>query len=305
MDSESSEGSTKVDAAKSKQQRVRDNQRRSRARRREYLAELENQLQQCHNTCREADLQRTALAELQAENARLRDLLKNVGISPDNVGISEETTLQRPGGLTAASFRQLKPKLFVPEVTNPATAVSQTSDGRGACCPTPSPSSCCTPQPPVLTENLVTYDTQYSDQLMAPPLVAASTMSAMRAANGFPNSLHQWYLPPHETRTHPPSEPSFVCHVFLVPPNGPLWADDSNSISCSVAKDMITQYNPTPEEMEPIIARLSTAFSRPRFRGDSCRVNRQVLFQILYEMNSNQDLPFATGQVIDVEQSGL
>ncbi|OQV08973.1 hypothetical protein CLAIMM_13165 isoform 1 [Cladophialophora immunda] len=99
MDPESSEGSTKADAVISKQQRVRDNQRRSRARRREYLAELENQLQQCHIICREADLQRNAFAELQAENARLRDLLKNAGISPDDVESSDkETTLQRPRG---------------------------------------------------------------------------------------------------------------------------------------------------------------------------------------------------------------
>ncbi|OAP62186.1 hypothetical protein AYL99_04389 [Fonsecaea erecta] len=299
MDSEGSEGSTNVDAVISKQQRVRDNQRRSRARRREYLAELESQLQQCRITCREAELQRAAFAELQAENSRLRDVLKNAGINPDNV----ETTLPRPGGLAAASFRQLKPKLFVPEVTNPPPAVSQ-KPGGSVCCSTPSPSSYCAPQHPVSSGSLPPYDAQYNYQLMAASTASTVTMSTIGPPNGLPTSSYGWNFPPQSQGPHPPSESSFLCHVFLVPPSGPLCADDGDSISCSVAKDMIAQYNPTPEEMENIVARLSNPFSRPIFQGERCRVNRQILFQILYEMNSKQDRPFVRGRVTDTEQNG-
>ncbi|OQV08974.1 hypothetical protein CLAIMM_13165 isoform 3 [Cladophialophora immunda] len=203
-----------------------------------------------------------------------------------------------------ASFRQLKPKLSIHEATNSPSAVSQ-KPGSAAYWSTSSPSSCCTPQPPVSTENFATYDTQYGHQLMPPPTVPATAISATAAANSYTNRSYELYFPPHGLEAHPPSEPSFVCHVFLVPPSGPLYTDDSNSISCSVAKDMISQYNPTPEEMENIVARLSTAFSRPLYQGESCRVNRQVLFQVLYEMNSNQGPPFVTGQVIDTEQNGM
>jgi hypothetical protein len=56
---------------------------------------------------------------------------------------------------------------------------------------------------------------------------------------------------------------------------------DTNSISDSVAKDMIEQYNPTPEEMQNIAARLAAAFTQPVLQGEDCQVNCQVLFQIL------------------------
>ncbi|KAK5216028.1 hypothetical protein LTR72_010904 [Exophiala xenobiotica] len=201
--------STKADAVMSKQQRVRDNQRRSRARRQEYIAELENQLQQCHITCREADLQRSAFAELQAENARMRDLLKDAGISPDNMeSFDRESTLQRPGGLITASFRHLKPKLSVPMVANPSSGASQ-KPSSAAYCSTPSPSSCWTPQPAMTTENFATYNPQYSYQLMAPPTVPTTTMSIKGVATGYLTTSYEWYFPPHGQETRPPSDPYF------------------------------------------------------------------------------------------------
>src|ERR1700761_3593159 len=87
-------GSSPASAApKSKQERIRDNQRRSRARRQEYLADLERRLNECHVHCPDAYLQRSAFPDLQAENARLRDLLSYAGISPDVVeGFGREST---------------------------------------------------------------------------------------------------------------------------------------------------------------------------------------------------------------------
>ena len=100
---------------KTKQERVRDNQRRSRARRKEHLADLEKQLTDNHALYRDADLQRSAYADLQTENACLRTLLNIAGVSPTFIqsfvdqhtssAISEDMQC-----ISGPSHRPLKPK---------------------------------------------------------------------------------------------------------------------------------------------------------------------------------------------------
>ena len=108
---------TPLAGLKAKQERIRDNQRRSRARRQEYLAELEQRLEQCRVTCREADLVRQSFHELQAENAHLRGLLSTAGVSPDLVESSLRQRSQQSSSNTdqnasnTTNLRQLKPKL--------------------------------------------------------------------------------------------------------------------------------------------------------------------------------------------------
>ncbi len=107
---------TPLAGLKAKQERIRDNQRRSRARRQEYLAELEQRLEQCRVTCREADLLRQSFHELQAENAHLRGLLSTAGVSPDLVESSLRQRSQQSSNTdqnasNTTNLRQLKPKL--------------------------------------------------------------------------------------------------------------------------------------------------------------------------------------------------
>jgi len=84
----------------------------------------------------------------------------------------------------------------------------------------------------------------------------------------------------------------FDCDAFNVPPNGPLLQDEGDTILCSMAKQMIDQYNPTPSEMEEIKSRLATAFSFPTLPETGCRVNTQILFQVLSEVHSKQSVTF-------------
>jgi hypothetical protein len=62
-----------------------DNQRRSRARRQEHLADLEKRVAASHAACREAELQRGAFHDAQIENSRLRDLLRIAGVNDATV----------------------------------------------------------------------------------------------------------------------------------------------------------------------------------------------------------------------------
>ncbi|KAJ9504477.1 hypothetical protein H2202_000533 [Exophiala xenobiotica] len=110
---------TPLAGIKAKQERIRDNQRRSRARRQEYLAELEQRLEQCRVTCRDADLLRQSFYELQAENDHLRELLSTAGVSSDLVESSlrqrsqqsSSNNDQRASIPNTTNLRQLKPKL--------------------------------------------------------------------------------------------------------------------------------------------------------------------------------------------------
>ncbi|KAK5328823.1 hypothetical protein LTR93_002608 [Exophiala xenobiotica] len=110
---------TPLAGIKAKQERIRDNQRRSRARRQEYLAELEQRLEQCRVTCRDADLLRQSFYELQAENHHLRELLSTAGVSSDLVESSlrqrsqqsSSNSDQRASIPNTTNLRQLKPKL--------------------------------------------------------------------------------------------------------------------------------------------------------------------------------------------------
>lgn len=68
--------------------RVRDNQRRSRARRKEYLQEVEGRLRECEQTGVELSAEIQAAARKVAEeNKRLRMLLVRRGVSPEELAI--------------------------------------------------------------------------------------------------------------------------------------------------------------------------------------------------------------------------
>jgi hypothetical protein len=95
----------------SKQARIRDNQRRSRARRQEHLQDLERRLSECQVTCREAELQLNAFKELQFENARLRQLLEILGVNENLVNTFVHQDAATASSSSTPALRQLKPKI--------------------------------------------------------------------------------------------------------------------------------------------------------------------------------------------------
>ncbi|KIX06472.1 uncharacterized protein Z518_04448 [Rhinocladiella mackenziei CBS 650.93] len=289
-----SEGSDGPAAPKSKQERIRDNQRRSRARRQEYLAELQRRLNECHNAFREAELQREAFAHLQTENARLRELLNFAGVSPEVVESYGRQHNHRADDSTAASLRQIKPKLQSMDASgHPSPLHIPKLESNGAlCCPTSS--SCCTSQPGLPLEHFHGYDGQFRrpHQFLDAPATIATTLFQTTAMS--PATSSQWLI---DTGSEGPAasyDDTFSCDTFRVPPKGPLLPDDGNTTLCSMAKALIDQCNPTPSEMEEIRARLATAFSRPTFPEQGCRVNNQVLCQILSEMNAKANATMKT-----------
>ena len=111
---------------KHKQERIRQNQRRSRARKEERLHDLEQRLQECHSKCREADAQRMAFLALQNENARLRDLMKINGL--DHKYIEAFVHSQAIAEARSNALRPLRPKIMCqPGDSVPATSLSNVS----------------------------------------------------------------------------------------------------------------------------------------------------------------------------------
>ena len=136
MVSDSSTGSN-LDPPKSKRERIRDNQRRSRARKQDYLEDMEQRLKKCQVAFREAELQRAVFADLQVENAHLRDLLNHIGISADVVENSSLRNVSQQGiDVVAAVHRQIEPKYQPPtlyQLATPTNVLAQTSTSKSHC----------------------------------------------------------------------------------------------------------------------------------------------------------------------------
>ena len=270
--------------SKSKQERIRDNQRRSRARRQEYLADLERRLRDSHTVCRDADLQKSAFLDLQRENGCLRHLLTLSGVSPDVIEtfIRQHAAPDEPNGTPASSMRQLKPRLQISPShlapsQRPADHSRSTSAQSHRTNRSPSGDSATTTSTNFgshddrkLYGNTLTSQGQHSQDLGFAPQMSLdwlfeqpSTMSANRGGEDF-----------------------FCCDSFLVPSNGALLENDSNSVLCSVARDLISQYDIPPQDMETIKLKLATGFSRSTSPSSGCRVNNQLLFQVLNEVSA-------------------
>ncbi|KAJ2907378.1 uncharacterized protein MKZ38_003235 [Zalerion maritima] len=89
-------------AEKANLARIRDNQRRSRARRKEYLQDLEQKLRMCELQGIEASHEMQAAARKVAdENKRLRSLLNRHGVNDDNIEAYVQTGIVAPAGDTS------------------------------------------------------------------------------------------------------------------------------------------------------------------------------------------------------------
>ena len=86
-------------------------------------------------------------------------------------------------------------------------------------------------------------------------------------------------------RASPRPAEDFRCDTFGCAPAGPLIETRENMILCSVAKQIIDQYNIDPIDMEFVKARLATGFGKPSMPGQGCRVDNRLLFQTLSEIN--------------------
>ncbi|KAF7510580.1 hypothetical protein GJ744_006192 [Endocarpon pusillum] len=228
----------------SKQERIRLNQQRSRARRQEYLQELEKRVQSCHFTCREADLQRDSYHQIKKENLILRNLLGSLGFS--DAQIDTHINSSEPSN-EPASLRNLRPKIqsgVVP--AQPGSVARQ--------------------------ENLTDFPVPTNQNMLACTGVSAtansccaSTCSPAQPDLGDPSltvspTLHM--QPPH------------YCQAFLTPYFEPtMGPSPENLILCSQAQDLTDQYHISENDIQDIGRRLATGSTGEVDPGEGCRVD--------------------------------
>ena len=282
------EESADLQSRTSKQTRIRENQRRSRARRQEHLQDLEKRLSECHVTCREAELRLNAFKELQDENVRLRQLLEVLGVDENMINtFVHQDSAATPGSSNPSAMRQLKPKIALTTNLTKSGAMlknSVTTAGHPTSLAALSPAITSTSSQPS------SFFSPWSSSLDASGAAQRGTPGP--SPSNF--ALHdpfttQPFLPQFQDSTIYASgvytDESFCCVVFGNKATGPLQASSENTVLCSSAKEMIDQYNINGEDLEQIKIRLAAGFAPPARPGESCRVHNHVLFEVLNDIS--------------------
>ncbi|CAL5867395.1 uncharacterized protein PFLUO_LOCUS1614 [Penicillium psychrofluorescens] len=201
--------------------RIRDNQRKSRARKQEYIQELEHQVAQCKQQAQQSDIDhRITVQKLQAENRRLKDRLTSLGFSPASI----EQCLQQDDPAPV-----LDRKIAIPALPR-----------------SPPPAS---------------------------PTSSATEPSASKTG--------------HDDTLQKPKDPS-LCRCLLTGQDVdtlPSDQDRLDSTLCSIAEELIHQYNTRGTDLDEIRRHLSAGF-RKGMAGDGCSVRNHVLFQVLDEISN-------------------
>ncbi|KAJ9300749.1 hypothetical protein DTO271G3_1913 [Paecilomyces variotii] len=302
--------------------RIRENQRKSRARKQEYIQELEHNLAICKKQAHQQDIShRISIQKLEVENAKLRQLLSRLGVSPPSV---DEYLRGEDNPIVAQKVAI--PALRRPEINPQAAPVESRSGCRTAPQSTSPPTS---QHPPNLHESIT--EAAKSLQSLASSIAATETNKRPACQQGpcqEPRPREQESLQPEQSQqkgsccdqiqpqqsqpeqprteqphSTPPAEspkseeacecPPAVEELCGCPPSEGVpesWPSDdtvSNTTLCSVAGELISQYNTRGVDLTEIRKKLWAGFRKGSSAEEGCRVRNQVLFEILNEISGN------------------
>jgi hypothetical protein len=242
----------------SKQERIRLNQQRSRARKQEYLQDLEKRVQDCHATCREADLQRDSYQRLCKENAKLRALLASVGIGESQIDAYVNSDTPEPPA-EQTSLRHIRPKLQSDILPSQPMLLGRVDS---------------------MNDQLLPVSNQNVPTLLSstPSSACTSTCASTRP------EIDETPLTSASTLGIPQPQYCDIFHAYYDPTRQPTAND---TVLCSQARDLIDQYNISGHDMQHITFRLAPGFGPEINPGEGCRVNRQLLFDVLNDISTN------------------
>ncbi|KAJ9328737.1 hypothetical protein DTO027B5_1362 [Paecilomyces variotii] len=307
--------------------RIRENQRKSRARKQEYIQELEHNLSVCKKQAHQQDINnRISIQKLEVENAKLRQLLSRLGVAPPSV---DEYLRGEDNPIVAQKVAI--PALRRPEVNIQAAPVESKSGCRTASQPPPQPTS----QRPLNLHESIT-EAAKSLQSLASSMAAIEANKKPACQQGpcqQPRPREQESLQPEQSqqkgsccgqiqpqqsqpeqpRTEPPqteqphttppvespkSEEACDCPPAVeelcgcppsegVPESWPSGDAVLNTTLCSVAGELISQYNTRGVDLTEVRKKLWAGFRKGSSAEEGCRVQNQVLFEILNEISGN------------------
>ncbi|PYH43217.1 bZIP transcription factor [Aspergillus saccharolyticus JOP 1030-1] len=232
--------------------RIRDNQRKSRAKKQAHIRELEEKLLSLQELVRHKDVEhRLAVQGLEAENRSLRALLSDLGLSSSTV---EEYLKATADG--SSSTR----KIAIPGL--PRSAVTTRScRGRsqtGGPCETR----------PTTARTSPALDPESGGSWKDETAVSGQAVTNIPTPLNSPSVCG---CSPHETPTWPESASGDVLTTTL----------------CAIADELITQYNTRGVELDEIRRKLWAGFTKGLTTEEGCRVQNQILFQVLDEISNH------------------
>ncbi|KAF4218630.1 hypothetical protein CNMCM8980_007621 [Aspergillus fumigatiaffinis] len=337
--------------------RIRENQRRSRARKQEHIRDLEQKLACLQEQAHKQDVEhRLAAQRLEMENRKLRYLLSYSGIPPQTVeeylrtgddpavtqkvaipalrrsefeseNLRQETKCSRPCGgkssNTVGEFQNGDGGLEIQKVAIPASRLPEIQPE--VRCREQKCSRSCSSRPPqeVQEKPRSTFDPLMTEKVVLPPLqrpeiqpeapcqetkpfLPCSSSLDRSERDASPAAVQNQLSGKDEPSVTPepsgkttsqesqdPSEqprlpPLCDCapednEAECFPNNG----DALNTTLCAIADELIQQYNTRGMDITEIRKRLWAGFSKGLTTEEGCRVQNQILFQVLDEISNH------------------
>lgn len=266
--------------------RVRDNQRKSRARKQQYIEELEQKVAVCNAQAQQKEIEHLiALQKLEAENAKLRSLLlSRIGLTADFLD----------GFLKNESSPIAAEKIAIPRLQ---TATSPK--------PSTTTSSRCAPTTTANVVNSCSVDaskTAVTDCCNGDGLRCAQDSKVQSESHTTPTIWSPEFsavmTPVDSVSTQPQNLPSTNLSNIKLPSIASLcdcgpdsmvpWPRSESPLGtttlCEVAQDFIDQYNVRGVDINIIKQRLQSGFRNGDTAG--CLVQNNLLFEVLDEISS-------------------
>lgn len=225
-------------------------------------------------TCRDADIQRAAFLEVQIENARLRELLTLSGVNEDFIDNYVSQAVAQSGQYpreTNPSLRQIKPKIGSMEVTRPqVNGVHHVASRKSS-----------------MTPNSSTSQLDLSGATTSAPSYAATSpyTSTVPTMTDIPSSnTFDWLYQQSQSTTNHSDTGDLSCGPLDMTMRRDARVADDATVLCSVAKQMLAQYNIPAHELEQVQAKLSRGLCRPAYPGAGCAIDNQTLFHVLSDL---------------------
>ncbi|OJK02837.1 hypothetical protein ASPACDRAFT_40150 [Aspergillus aculeatus ATCC 16872] len=234
--------------------RIRENQRKSRARKQAHTRELEQKLIFLQEQVRQKDVEhRLTVQCLDAENRRLRCLLLDVGLSSNAIEDYLNKTVDDPSPTQ---------KIAIPSLSRSGVK-ARPCRGR--------------------VQQTCRSETTPDTAGVSPPLDSKPVNGVRESTVDLPGH------PMKNDREKPHGQSVCGCSPDET---GSSWPDSNsgdvlNTTLCAIADELITQYNTRGVELDEIRRKLWAGFSRGLTTEEGCRVQNQILFQVLDEISNN------------------
>lgn len=257
--------------------RVRENQRKSRARKQEYVKELEQRLATFKEEAQQRDIEnRIALQKVEAENRHLKNLLASLGFSAPSVN---HYLLQLADQDTPADRKVAIPVMKRPEASsapscNTAYSTSSQVTSNTTCS---SSSQVAWTTPSSTSPQMTSTPSEKEDSSEQPPVHDSVLPWTCTPPAQDPTDQQQKCPTPslYESNTEQPE-----------PESGSSDEQALNTTLCVVADMLIAQYNTRGVDMDELRRRICLGLKQVTDL-DCCRVENNVLFQVLDDISND------------------